>query len=609
MSWGIPHPPGTPLYVTIARAWMLVLGLLPAARAVNLLSAFATALAGGALALLVARATGRAVMGLAAALCAGAMSTVWSSATETEAYATALLLGMAMLLAAERAGATENGKWVALTAYLMALAVPLHLSALVAAPAAVVLASTGTAGTLRRSDGAILVSVALIAAGVGRASAWITGVGAAGFVAAWLFAPRARRRTAAIAALGVVLALSAVAILRFRAPHDPALNSYDPSTWLATWQVVGRRAYGNFAIWPRLAPLWLQAVQWFEYADWQVALGLAPRAAPTVARVAFTLAYLALGLAGSLAHYRADRRTWRAFLLLFLCASAGLVLYLNFRPCYTLVYGIVADDVAHEVRERDYFFVLSFWIWGAWAGVGAVALAARARPAFAPAGALVGVLVGVLVAMLPLALNWRAMDRAHGPERDAAPMAMRALLWGAPPRAVLLTAGDHDTFLLWYAQIAEGRRRDLTVMPWAYPSLDWFAAQLARRDSLVVDTTADRTRSLMNAARRRGRPVAFSIAVDSATIGRLGGRWMLRGLTFVAADSSAIRVGEGMPLVDTVAARAFAREFGVPALPPEGALDPAARSMLALVGCVGRWLALARGAVRADSLDSRCKLR
>ncbi len=34
-SWGIPHPPATPLYVTIGRAWVLLLGMLPVARAAH----------------------------------------------------------------------------------------------------------------------------------------------------------------------------------------------------------------------------------------------------------------------------------------------------------------------------------------------------------------------------------------------------------------------------------------------------------------------------------------------------------------------------------------------------------------------------------------------
>jgi len=183
------------------------------------------------------------------------------------------------------------------------------------------------------------------------------------------------------------------------------------------------------------------------------------------------------------------------------------------------------------------------------------------------------------------------------------------LLWGAPPRAVLVTAGDHDSFLLWYAQIVDGRRPDVTVAVSPLLYANWYVRQLRRRDGFDRDFGADPVRGLASNAQSAGRPLATTIFVDSATRASLGGRWMLRGMTFVAADSSAAGVGEGWPLVDTTAAAAFAREFGEPALPREDAIDPAPRQLLEWVGCPAAYLARARHPRGADSLASRCKFR
>ena len=86
-SLGIPHPPGTPLYIVIGNVWSTLLGFLPLGLAVNLLSAVATAIACGLLAGLVTRWTGNRVAGIAAGLSSGTMLAVWQNATETEVYA------------------------------------------------------------------------------------------------------------------------------------------------------------------------------------------------------------------------------------------------------------------------------------------------------------------------------------------------------------------------------------------------------------------------------------------------------------------------------------------------------------------------------------------
>lgn len=631
-SLGIPHPPGTPLYVMLARSWRELVSPLSTAAATNTFSALSTALAGGALAWLLTRATRLPWAALGAALCAGAMSTVWLDANESEVYAAALLLAMLTLLAAERAGvariaerASDRGaprpaapdrgrRWTVLTAYAMAIAVPLHISALVAAPAAIVLASHDEEGRVDWPRGVMLLGALVIAVGAGLAEWPIALVGAV-LLALGPLIGRVERgalwTTAAWIAAALALGISVLAFLPIRAAHDPALNAGDPANWKALWDVVGRRQYDSPGLWPRQAPLWAQLANLFEYADWQVALGLAPGVAPSWMRTPFTLLFALLGVYGAAAHRRSDARSWRAFVLLIGSASLGLVLYLNFKAGASFGYGVLGQSLPHEARERDYFFALAFFVWGAWAGFGAVVLLRGRSRSLVPAG--------IALAALPIALNWRAVNRRPEPRASAPRRVAEALLWSAPPRAVLFTWGDNDSFPVWYMQMVEGERPDVTVVVAPLLGAKWYREQLARRDSLLLEpdvgawpgemAVLDR---IVERATVNGRPLAVAITADSSRLWKMGDDWMLRGVVYVSLDSSlapALVPGLRAP-VDTIAAVAFVERFGLePAVPRNDGVDPAPTVMTRLLTCPSKALSAARATLRVDSLDSGCKWR
>jgi hypothetical protein len=617
-SLGIPHPPGTPLYVMLARTWRELLSPLSTAVATNSFSALATALAVGAVAWLLSRATRLRWAALGAALCAGAMSTVWLDANEAEVYAAALLLSVAMLLAAERAGAVAShsgsSRWAVLTAYTMALAVPLHISALVAAPAAIVLAMQRGARPVDWPIAVILSGAFLVATGAGLAEWTIAAAGVALIVLGPLLARADRARhskTAAMVAIVLALGISAVAFMPIRSLHSPALDSGSPTSWSALWDVIGRRQYEAQGLWPRQAPLWAQLANFFEYADWQVALGLAPGVAPSWLRTPFTILYALLGVYGAARHREIDARSWRAFVVLMVCASLGLVIYMNFKAGSSFGYGVLPDSLLHEARERDYFFSLAFFTWGAWAGFGAVLLLAKRSRSLIPAG--------LALAALPIALNWRAVDRTREPEASAPRRVASALLWSAPPRSVLVTWGDNDSFPLWYMQVVEGVRRDVTVVVAPLLGAEWYRAQLARRDSLLLENDVENPWSepsvLARIAERasvNGRPLAVAITADSSELWSLGGEWIVSGVTYIDGGpaSTVVSVRGLRAPVDTMASRAFVERFGFEQpLPSRDATDPAPRVMARLLNCPGAALAAARAGARVDSLASGCKWR
>ena len=595
---GIPHPPGTPLYVLIARVWSDLLGFLPRALATNLFSAAATATAAAFLAALLARGTRQPLAALAAGLCAGATATVWSNATETEVYAASLALSLAMVLVGERAGRETGARWSVLLAYLFALAIPLHLSALVAAPGAILLASVDETRRVRWGRAVTLAGAGILAAGAGMVSVPLVLVG---LIVIVLGVVRARAVGASTVGV-IILGLSAVLVLLVRSAHDPALDAGNPETWSALLDVIARRQYAPTGLWPRQAPLWIQVGNLVQYLDWQFAMGLDAAVGPSWLRTPWTALYAAAGLTGSLRHARDDRRSWLALATIFACATLGLVAYMNFKAGASYAWSFVPEAERHEVRERDYFFALGFFVWGAWAGYGAVRLLSPRRLQW----------LGIAIACLPIVLNWRVANRRREPEASLAYVAARAWLAPLPERAVLVTGGDNDSFPLWYLQLVEGVRPDVAVITAPLLGADWYRGEVATRYGLLpLEAVASRMsqgqrlRTLASLAARNQRPLAVSVFVDSARRAHLSSAWAFDGLTFHARAGS-----RGVTPDRPRAAR-------VSALIPTGLLerdpldtpDRAPRFMARTLRCPSVVASALGHRGGADSLDSTCNFR
>lgn len=471
-SLGIPHPPGTPLYILIGNVWGSLFGeLLGFARAVNLLSALCTAAACGLFTRLMAGWTKRPIAAVAGGLCAGLMSSVWLNATETEVYAPALLMSVLLLVVADSYRVSGETRWLVMLAYLCGLGWTLQLSALVSAPAAIALTFVVRRRLTIRSVSARMVAAALVGA-------------------------------------------SAVLFMIIRAQHDPAVNQGNPATWQALLDVVTRAQYQPASLLPRQAPFYLQIGNLFEYADWQIALDFAPGAPPSWRRTPFTIVFALLAIVGCVWHRRADRVSWRVMMLLFACATLGVIVYLNMKAGPSYGHGFLPPGAKHEARERDYFFALAFVCWGWWAGAGAVR-------AFSVRNARLG-LAGVAIAILPAALNWRAVDRSEPSRATAARDGAMRVIGAAPPRAVVFVYGDNDTYPAWYLQQVEGRRRDVTVVTVPLLGAAWYRGELARRHELIAQTyvTAWRGKGatveeICREAHRQQRPVDGASACDT----------------------------------------------------------------------------------------------
>ena len=201
-------------------------------------------------------------------------------------------------------------------------------------------------------------------------------------------------------------------MLLVRARHDPAINQGNPvDAEPRLLDVVARRQYDVAPLLPtRRRRCGCRSRTSFQYVDWQAAMSWGDGIMTSPARVLATVVWVALGMAGAVARCGATRRTLAIALATLLVAGTfGVAAYLNLKAGASLGWGSLPDDVPHEARERDYFFVLGFWAWGCLAGTGAVALARRLRMA-EPRRRLIAL-------ALPLAGNWRAPIARASPTR------------------------------------------------------------------------------------------------------------------------------------------------------------------------------------------------
>lgn len=607
---GIPHPPGTPLFILLANAWAKVLGSVPFSIALNLLSAVSTAIACGLLGGLITRWTGDRLAGIASGITAGTMLAVWLNATETEIYAVSMLLGVLMVVVGDRAGALNSARHRFMLAYLMGLAIPVQISALVAAPPAIVLAAMSP-GSSRPSmrhllslGGVMAIVVALSQNSIGLA---VVGTVAVLATVAWKNAGSRLEGVGFLLIAGI--GLSATLFMLVRAAHDPFINQGNPSSFSAMMDVVTRQQYPLPGMWPRRAPVWIQLLNLVQYADWQVASGLDASVSASWWRTPWSVLALALLVPGARWHMGRNRRGAIGIGLLLAAATLGVVVVLNHGAGPSILDRVLPPGALHEPRERDYFYALGFATAGVWIGVGAVHLARRSlvsRPRLvAP--------VALGIAALPTLLNWNAATRR--PDGMIASTLGEALLASVPPRALLLLAGDNDSYTVWYRQSVLGERRD--VVPITIPLLaaTWYREEQRRRHNLLAPSVVRSwigeqatTQALVAGAIREGRPVAASISISPSRREPLSASWALGGMAYVAGgESGSIALAIDSARTQAVADLITARLRVVPR-----GRDPASAYVARLLRCPSAILQLGRnGAGSADtaSLDSRCNFK
>ncbi len=173
---------------------------------------------------------------------------------------------------------------------------------------------------------------------------------------------------------------------------------------------------------------------------------------------------LLLGLLGLVFQFDKDKRgSWLVFLMFFMTGIA-IVLYLNQPP--------------YQVRERDYAYAGSFYMFAIWIGLGVAALYDWISQAVKGREKLVAICISVLCLGVPVLMaeeNWDDHDRSN---RYTSTEMAANYLESVGPNGMLVTHGDNDTFPLWYAQEIEGIRTDVRVVNTSLLGTDWYIDQM-----------------------------------------------------------------------------------------------------------------------------------
>ncbi len=518
---GIPHPPGNPLFVLMAHVWGLIPWVAGYAQRINLFAAATSAISAGCWFLIgerwlrafVPARWPRRLAALAGAIVSATAFTVWNQSVVNEKVYTLSLLSIALMLWLivrwdDQPAGEAHDHYLLLIIFLLALTATNHMMGVLVGPVVAILLfpplkqQRPLAPEERREEWTQFVmfsAVWFLIFTLGLEGGLAIMLAGGLVVLAMIYAIVGGTRTAFVWAPLVVTAigLSVYLFLPLRAAFHPPINEGEPTNWDALWAVLTRQQYGKPSIFDNptqpagmgnaghtLALYWDQLVNYWQYFTWQFGHDWSERAQRLLAAL-----FALLGIGGAVRHWRADKRSALAMTFLVFTFTFALVFYLNFKYGFSQHPELPVRD--HEVRERDYFFICSFAIWGIWVGMGLAAGVEwigewfRERQSDEARRWWYGTPL-LALALIPLFGNRLTASRKG--ETLARDFAVD-LLQSVEPYGVLVTAGDNDTFPLWYAQEVEGIRRDVTVLNLSLANTDWYVRQLQRRPVEAFDST------------------------------------------------------------------------------------------------------------------------
>jgi len=504
---GIPHPPGSPLYVLIGRIFTLLpIGDQIAFRT-NLASALfsaLTAVLGFLIVLTLSRRLKTSTLFSYVAALSGAFflafsNTFWSNAIESEVYASSMFLMLLLLYLAliwmDHSHTTKGDRLLVFIAYLGLLSTAVHMTTYLVMPVIFLIIILHDREKLK--DPRIWISGALLSlimlAPTVPTEAFLLGI-VVWLLLCLLYSLQTRFDSRWVLLLAVTMAAmvgySSQLYIPIRSAHNPAIDENNPDSWEKFKSFLERKQYLQTGMIERSFTrrgIFInqigdyERIGWFRFFKQQYI------------RTDFWIIPMFLGLFGLVQLIRHRPREGISLLILLLITTLGLVWYMNFGD------GTVPREKL-EVRDRDYFFLPGYVLFALVIGIGSAGLLTylkrqlqRVTPRFSTAYPSVLTLIILILPVLTLANNFDRNDRSgNWVAYDFA----YNLLNSCGQNALLFTNGDNDTFPLWFLQEVEKVRPDVRVINFSLLNASWYIQQCKEKWRVPITLTDQEINSL-----------------------------------------------------------------------------------------------------------------
>jgi len=285
-----------------------------------------------------------------------------------------------------------------------------------------------------------------------------------------------RIRTWLVGIAGLFLGLAFHFLIIPISARNPVLNANDPSNLSRFYDYISLKQFGGgwlFKIFPRNAPFF--KVQLADYLHFFFVNFLSNG-------IILSILTILLALIGFLMLWRREWRLSLGLLFLFLCSSLGAVIYFNLPKDF--------------FWPMDRHYLPSFVIFSIFIACGAGSVFLFVFNYLKKYRIIVIPLIVLLVFLIPfrqLTRNYRLVD---GSKNCFAYDYGQNILQNVKPNSVVFVAGD-NFWPLFYLQVAENVRPDVTVLSPSLMNTSWYVKQtLLRNPELPLTVTKEELSNL-----------------------------------------------------------------------------------------------------------------